>query len=329
MTDARTRLPVEGSLPSLDGATGWLNSPPLTPEALRGRVVLIDFWTYTCINWLRTAPYIRAWAQRYADQGLVVIGVHTPEFQVEHDRANVRRSVTDMQLPYPVAVDDDYGVWTAFGNHYWPAVYVADAEGRIRHHQFGEGGYERIEEVLQQLLDEAGTGDGDETPTPITAVGVEAAADWADLGSPENYVGYGRTTGFASPGGVVPDQPHDYAVPDRLRLNSWALAGEWTVGAEEVVLDRAPGRISCRFHARDVHLVLGPAPGGRPVRFRVLLDGRPPEDAAGADVAADGTGEVGTSRLYQLVRQARPIVDRTVEIEFLDPGVSALVFTFG
>jgi thiol-disulfide isomerase/thioredoxin len=329
MTDARTRLPIEGSLPSLDGATGWLNSPPLTPEALRGRVVLVDFWTYTCINWLRTAPYIRAWAQRYADQGLVVIGVHTPEFQVEHDRANVRRAVTEMQLPYPVAVDDDYAVWTAFGNHYWPAVYVADAEGRIRHHQFGEGEYERTEEVLQQLLEEAGTGDGDETLTPVAGVGVEAAADWDDLGSPENYVGYGRTTGFASPGGAVPDRLHDYAVPARLRLNSWALAGEWTVGVEEVVLTRAPGRISCRFHARDVHLVLGPAPDGRPVRFRVLLDGQPPEDAAGADVAADGTGEVSTSRLYQLVRQTRPVVDRTVDIEFLDPGVSALVFTFG
>jgi Thioredoxin like C-terminal domain len=220
-------------------------------------------------------------------------------------------------------------VWTAFGNHYWPAVYVADAEGRIRHHQFGEGEYERTEEVLQQLLEEAGTGDGDETLTPVAGVGVEAAADWDDLGSPENYVGYGRTTGFASPGGAVPDRPHDYAVPARLRLNSWALAGEWTVGVEEVVLTRAPGRISCRFHARDVHLVLGPAPDGRPVRFRVLLDGQPPEDAAGADVAADGTGEVSTSRLYQLVRQTRPVVDRTVDIEFLDPGVSALVFTFG
>jgi thiol-disulfide isomerase/thioredoxin len=317
-------------MPSLDGATQWLNSPPLTAASLRGKVVLVDFWTYTCINWLRTLPYVRAWAHKYADHGLVVIGVHTPEFDVEHDLDNVRRAVTDLHVDYPVAVDNDYAVWTAFDNHYWPALYFADAQGQIRHHRFGEGDYEQSEMVLQQLLTEAGTsGDLDHDLVAVDPTGVEVAADWDSLWSPENYLGYERTENFASPDGAVFDAPHAYAAPARLRLNHWALAGAWTVRRQAVVLDQAGGRLAYRFHARDLHLVMGPAAPGSPVRFRVQLDGQPPEAAHGADVDEQGDGVVTEPRLHQLLRQPGPITERTFEVTFLDPGVHAYAFTFG
>ena len=326
---AAVQLPVEGSMPSLDGATGWLNSPPLTVAGLRGRVVLVQFWTYTCINWLRTLPYVRAWAEKYQDQGLVIIGVHTPEFDVEHDLDNVRRAVTDLRVDYPVAVDNNYAIWSAFDNHYWPALYFVDAQGQIRHHQFGEGEYEQSEMILQQLLSEAGSGGIGQDLVSVEPGGVEAAADWASLWSPENYLGYQRTENFASSNGAVLDTPQVYAVPERLRLNHWALAGDWTVKPEAIVLNQAEGRILYRFHARDLHLVMGPPGRGTPVRFRVLLDGQPPGAAHGADVDDQGNGTVREPRLYQLVRQPGPITDRTFEITFLDPGVQAYAFTFG
>jgi thiol-disulfide isomerase/thioredoxin len=317
-----------GTMPPLDGATGWLNSPPLTTEGLRGRVVAVDFWTYTCINWLRTAPYLRAWDEAYRDSGLVVLGVHTPEFPFEHDVGNVRRAIQDRQLTYPVAVDDDYGIWTAFRNMYWPALYVVDAQGDIRHHHFGEGGYEESERVIRQLLAEAGTGRGLAEPVTAVARGIEAAADWPDLGSPENYLGADRTAGFASPERASRIR-HRYTVPPRLALDHWALAGEWTVQPDAVRLHEAGGRIADRFSARDVHLVLAPPPGGDPVRFSVRLDGAPPGADHGDDVADDGAGTVTEPRLYQLVRQRGPIAARTIEITFHDPGVVAFAFTFG
>ncbi|MBW8765291.1 MAG: thioredoxin family protein [Geodermatophilales bacterium] len=329
MTSASVRLPVEGELPSLAGATEWLNSEPLTPAGLRGKVVAVDFWTYTCINWLRTLPYIRAWAERYREHGLVVIGVHTPEFSFEHDVDNVRRAVEDMGVRYPVAVDNDYAIWRAFGNRYWPALYLVDAQGRIRHHRFGEGDEERSELVIQELLAEAGYGDVDQEPVSVHAAGAEAAADWDHLGSPENYLGYERTDNFASPGGAVPNVPRVYAQPSRLGLNDWALAGDWTIQGEAAVLNRGGGRIACRFHARDLHLVMGPTARGTSVRFRVLLDGQPPGVAHGTDVDDAGNGTVDDQRLYQLIRQPGPPADREFEIEFLDPGVQALAFTFG
>ena len=326
---AAVQLPVEGSLPSLAGATQWLNSPPLTPAGLRGSVVLVDFWTYTCINWLRTLPYLRAWAAKYRDHGLVVLGVHTPEFDVEHDLDNVRRAVKDLGVDYPVAVDNDYAIWTAFDNHYWPALYVVDAQGQIRHHQFGEGGYQQSEMILQQLLTETGAEGIDQDPVAVDPGGVEAAADWDSLWSPENYLGYQRTENFTSADGAVLDTPHVYALPTRLRLNQWALAGDWTVKPEAIVLNQAEGRIVYRFHARDLHLVMGPPGRGTPVRFRVLLDSQPPGAAHGADVDDQGNGTVREPRLYQLVRQPGPVTDRTFEITFLDPGIQGYAFTFG
>jgi len=326
---AAVQLPVEGSLPSLAGATQWLNSPPLTPAALRGKVVLVDFWTYTCINWLRTLPYLRAWADRYKDQGLVVLGVHTPEFDVEHDLDNVRRAVKDLRVHYPVAVDNDYAIWSAFDNHYWPALYLVDAQGRIRHHRFGEGGYEESEMILQQLLAEAGSGAIGQQLVSVNATGVEAAADWGSLRSPENYLGYQRTENFASSDGAVLDTPHVYALPTRLRLNHWALWGDWTVKPQAIVLHQADGRIAYRFHARDLHLVMGPAAPGTPVRFRVLIDGQSPGAAHGTDVDEAGDGTATRPRLYQLIRQPGPITERTFEITFRDPGVEAYAFTFG
>jgi thiol-disulfide isomerase/thioredoxin len=272
---AVVQLPVEGSLPSLAGATEWLNSPPLTADGLRGSVVLIDFWTYTCINWLRTLPYLRAWAQRYHDQGLVVIGVHTPEFDFEHDLDNVRRAVKNLAVDYPVAVDDDYAIWTAFDNHYWPALYVVDAQGQVRHHHFGEGDYQQSEMILQQLLTDAGADGIDQAPVTIQPAGVEVAADWDSLWSPENYLGYERTENFASPNGAVLGTRHGYAVPGRLRLNHWALGGDWTVGRQAVVLHQAGGRIAYRFHARDLNLVMAPPASGSLVRFRVASTGSP------------------------------------------------------
>ena len=326
---AAVQLPVEGRMPSLDSAIGWLNSRPLTAAGLRGRAVLVNFWTYTCINWLRTLPYFRAWSDKYQDQGLVVIGVHTPEFDVEHDLDNVRRAAKDLRVTYPIAIDSNYGIWNAFGNRYWPACYFVDTQGQIRHHRFGEGEYEQSEMIQQQLLTEVGRGGIDQDLVSVDATGVEAAADWASLWSPENYLGYQRTENFASSNGAVLDTPHAYAVPTRLRLNHWALAGAWTVKRQAIVLNGAEGRIVYRFHARDLHLVMGPAAPGTPVRFRVRLDGEPPGAAHGTDVDDQGNGTVTEPRLYQLIRQPGPVSERTFEITFLDAGVHAYAFTFG
>jgi thiol-disulfide isomerase/thioredoxin len=329
MTTTGSSLRVEGRMPALDGATGWLNSAPLTPESLRGRVVLVDFWTYTCINWLRTLPYVRAWAERYRDQGLVVLGVHTPEFSFESDVDNVRRAVEDMQISYPVALDSGYGVWEAFANHYWPALYFVDATGRIRHHVFGEGDYDRSERVIQELLDEAGAAVAGSPVVAVAGSGIEAAADWDDLRTGESYLGYRRGAGFASPETAVDDQPREYTMPARLRLDEWALSGTWTVGGEAVSPARPGGRLAFRFHARDVHLVIAPVPGEGAARFRVRLDGAPPGAAHGLDVDENGDGTAAEQRLYQLIRQPLPIADRLFEIEFLDTGVGAVVVTFG
>lgn len=322
-------LPVEGNLPSLVGATTWLNSQPLTVDELRGNVVLINFWTYTCINWLRQLPYVRAWAEKYTDQGLVVIGVHTPEFGFEHNLDNVRRALTDMSINYQIAVDNEYAVWRAFENHYWPALYFVDRQGRIRHHHFGEGNYERSERVIQQLLSESETGGVDPDLVEVKARGLEVAADWNSLKSPENYLGYERTEHFASPGGAVLNKPHSYTAPAQLQRNQWALAGDWTIGRHAIVLNQPGGRIVYRFHARDLHLVMGPPTPGTSVRFRVLVDGQPAVAAHGFDVDERGEGTVTEQRLYQLIRQSQPITDRQFEIEFLDAGVEAFAFTFG
>ena len=323
------QIPGQTALVSLEQASEWLNSPPLTPSALRGKVVLIDFWTYTCINWLRTLPYVRAWAEKYRDQGLVVIGVHAPEFAFEKNINNVRWAVKDMKIDYPIAVDSDHVIWRAFKNQYWPALYFIDSQGRVRHHHFGEGGYEQSEMIIQALLTEAGIGTINREPVPVNAQGVEAAADWSSLRSAENYVGYARTQNFASPGGAVLDKPRMYQLPARLRLNDWALSGDWTVKNDAAVLNTPNGRIVYRFHARDLHLVMGPAAPGTSVRFRVLIDGRPPGAAHGIDLDEQGDGTVTEQRLYQLIRQPKPIADRQFEIEFLGSGVEAFAFTFG
>jgi len=325
-------LPVEGTLPSLDGAVQWLNSPPLTAAGLRGKVVLVDFWTYSCINCLRTLPYTTAWAHKYAPYGLVVIGVHAPEFAFERDIGNVKKAVHDLGIDYPVAIDNGYAIWRAFGNEYWPAHYFVDAQGRIRHHHFGEGEYAQSERAIQSLLAEAGHPEALNVPLGLTgapAKGALAAADSADVRSPETYVGYARAEDFTSPGGVVRDASHRYDAPAHPDLNDWGLAGTWQVGAERATLAAPAGRIVYRFHARDLHLVLGPGANGKPVRFRVTLDGAAPGAAHGADVDAQGYGTVTGQRLYQLVRQPGTIADRTFSIEFLDPGVDAYAFTFG
>jgi thiol-disulfide isomerase/thioredoxin len=326
---ARLHLPVESELPGFDGATGWLNTDPLTPSELRGKVVAVDFWTFTCINWLRTLPYIRAWAHTYADKGLVMVGVHTPEFGVEHDIDNIRREADAMGVDYPIAIDNDYAVWEAFANRYWPALYVADAEGNIRHHHFGEGGYERSERVIRQLLADAGAVDLPDAPAAVDARGIELAADWDNVRSPETYVGYARSEGFASPGGLAYDESRVYALPPKLHVNEWALGGAWTVGREETVSNEANGRIAYRFHARDLHLILEPPAEQTSARFRVLLDGQPPGAAHGLDVDDEGNGVVEAPRLYQLIRQHGDITDKQFEIELLDPGAAALCFTFG
>jgi thiol-disulfide isomerase/thioredoxin len=326
---AAVQLPIEGTLPSLGSATEWLNSQPLTAAGLRGKVVLIDFWTYTCINWLRSLPYVRAWAEKYKDRGLVVIGVHAPEFAFEKNIDNVRRAAKAMRVDYPIAIDNDYAIWRAFKNEYWPALYFVDAQGRIRHHHFGEGEYEQSEMIIQRLLAEAGVGGIGQELVSADGRGAEAAADWDSLKSPENYVGQERTQNFASPGGAVLGKRRAYAVPARLRLNHWALSGDWTMEKQATVLHKANGRIAYRFHARDLHLVMGPAARGTSVRFRVLIDGRPPGAAHGVDVDDQGNGTVTEQRLYQLIRQPKPIADRQFEIEFLDPGVEAFAFTFG
>jgi thiol-disulfide isomerase/thioredoxin len=326
---AAARLPVEGELPSFDGATAWLNSPPLTPAGLRGKVVLAGFWTYTCINWLRQLPYLRAWAGKYVGQGLVVIGVHTPEFGFEHEVSYVRRAVADMRIDYPVVIDNDYAIWTGFDNHYWPALYFADAQGQIRHHYFGEGEYPQSEMVIQQLLTEAGARDVSHDTVSVVGVGLEAPADWASLRSGENYAGYDRTENFASPGGVRPDKPHSYSAPAELRLNHWALSGDWTMGEQATTSNAAGGQITCRFHARDLHMVLGPAVPGTSVGVQVLLDGQPPGAAHGSDLDEQGRGAVTEPRLYQLIRQHERVTDRIFQITFLDPGAQAFSFTFG
>jgi thiol-disulfide isomerase/thioredoxin len=319
----------ERELSSLDDALDWLNTRPLTTSDLRGKVVLIDFWTYTCVNWLRTLPYVRAWAEKYHEHGLVVIGVHTPEFPFEKDVDNVRRAVRDLGIEYPVAIDSDYTIWQAFDNHYWPALYFIDTQGRIRDSHFGEGEYERSERTIQQLLAEAGVTDIDHNLVSVHPGGAEVGADWGSLGSGENYLGYDRTNKFASPEGATFDVRRHYVAPANLRLNQWALSGDWTFGERASALDAANGRITYRFHARDVNLVMGPAKQGTTVRFRALLDGQPPGVAHGADVDERGNGSVSEQRLYQLIRQPKPITDRQLEIEFLDVGVEAFVFTFG
>jgi thiol-disulfide isomerase/thioredoxin len=322
-------LPREGALPSFDGATGWLNSQPLSASELRGRVVLVDFWTYTCINWLRSLPYVRAWAEKYEPQGLVTIGVHTPEFAFEKDVDNVRRRAAQLRVGHPIATDNDYAIWRAFDNHYWPALYLIDAQGHIRHHRFGEGDYQRSERIIQQLLAQAGVGAGDHELVAVDRGGIEAAADWDSLGSPETYLGYLRTENFASPGGGAFDEPRAYAAPARLGVNQWALSGDWTLGRHASVVNEANGRIVCSFHARDLHLVMAPTEQASPVRFRVLVDGQAPGAAHGLDTDEQGNGTLVEPRLYQLVRQPGPVTDRTFEITFLDPGAQAYVFTFG
>jgi thiol-disulfide isomerase/thioredoxin len=321
-------LPVEGRLPGFEGATGWLNSTPLSESDLRRKAVLVDFWTYTCINWLRTLGHVRAWAQKYGDQGLAVVGVHTPEFPFEQDPDNVREAASHLRVEYPIALDSDYAVWNAFANRYWPAVYIADADGRIRHHHFGEGGYEECERIIQQLLGEAGQHRDDELVS-VAPDGFEAQADWPSLESRETYLGYQQAHSFASPGGAEPDERRTYVAPDSLRLNHWALSGDWTIASRASVLNTAGGRITFRFHSRDVHLVLRQRERGTSVPFRVLVDGEPPGDARGLDVDEQGNGTLSRPRLYQLIRERRSIVDRTFEITFLGAGVEAYAFTFG
>ncbi|MEW1588285.1 redoxin domain-containing protein [Micromonospora vinacea] len=309
-------------LPPLGGAAEWLNSEPLGPADLGGRVVLVNFWTLTCINWLRQEPYVRAWSQAYRDDGLVVIGVHTPEFAFEHDVDRVRRAVAARSIDYPVAVDNDYAIWSAFDNHYWPALYFVDTGGVIRDEHFGEGRYEQSERMLQQLLGI------ERAPVPVTGVGPEAEADWTNLRTPETYLGFSRGEHFGSPNGPALDERRAYQVPESLGLNQWALAGEWTIGSENVVLDQAGGGIAVRFHARDAHLVLAPR-AAQSIPFRVTLDGAAPGPSRGVDVDPDGNGVLQDGRLYQLVRQDGAVGERTLEIAFGEPGAEAYAFTFG
>jgi thiol-disulfide isomerase/thioredoxin len=315
-------------LPPFPKSAPWLNSPVLGQADLAGRVVAINFWTYTCINWLRTLPYLRAWWEKYRDQGLIFIGVHTPEFSFEHNLANVRQAAADMGVTWPVAIDNDYAIWQAFANHYWPALYVADEAGHIRHFWYGEGGYEESERAIQGLLAAAGA-----RPVgglvPVEASGLEVAADITNVQSYENYLGYQKTSGFASPGEAAPDHVRHYQSPARLDRNQWALQGKWTITEEASVLAEAGGRLADRFHARDLNLVMGPTTGSRPVPFRVLLDGHQPGPSHGSDIAPDGHGIAVQQRTYQLIRQAGQISDSQLEIEFLKSGVEVLAFTFG
>ena len=323
------QIASQSELASLERANEWLNSAPLTATGLRGKVVLIDFWTYTCINWLRHLPYVRAWAQKYKDQGLVVIGVHAPEFPFERNIDNLRGAVKAMALTYPIAVDNDFAIWRAFKNQYWPALYFVDAQGQVRHQHFGEGEYEQSERFIQKLLAEAGAGDVSRDLVSVEGVGAEAAADWGSLRSPETYVGYERIERFASTTSAVLDRSQVYAAAARLRPNYWALSGDWTVKKGAAVVNKSGGRIAYLFHARDLHLVMGPSTPGTSVPFRVLIDGRPPGAAHGTDVDDLGNGTVTDQRLYQLIRQQKPIADRLFEIEFLDPGAETHAFTFG
>jgi hypothetical protein len=315
-------------LATIGRATEWLNSPPLTLSSLAGKVVVVDFCTYTCINWLRTLPYRRAWAAKYRP-GLVLVGVHTPEFIFEQNVDNVRRAVRQMRIEYPIVIDNDYAIWHAFGNQYWPALYFIDGRGRVRQHHFGEGAYDSSEMAIQRLLAEAGAGGLRSGLVSVEGGGVESAPDWDDLKSPENYLGYDRTAHFVSPGGAMRDRRRVYAAPAQLRLNQWALVGEWTMGRQATVLGSPNGRIACRFHARDLHLVMGPPRPGSSLSFRVSVDGQPPGPAHGADVDESGNGVAVEQRLYQLIRQPKPIIERRFEIEFLDAGVETFAFTFG
>ncbi len=312
-----------------DGASAWLNSEPLTSTGLQGKVILVDFWTYSCINWRRQLPYVRAWAEKYRDHGLVVVGVHTPEFSFERNIENVRWATKDMRIEHPVVMDNDYAIWRAFNNEYWPALYFVDARGRVRHSVFGEGQYVQSEMLIQRLLTEAGAGSFRPDLISVTGQGAEASADLKNLNSGENYLGYQRTENFSSSGGAKPDRQHDYLVPKKLVLNRWALSGTWTMGREATALNQPNGRILYRFHARDLHLVMGPLKKNAPIRFRVFVDGQPPNSAHGVDVDEQGSGIVAEVRLYQLIRQQPPIMDRTFEIEFLDRDVAAFSFTFG
>jgi hypothetical protein len=322
------KLPIEGELPELDGATIWLNSEPLTPAGLRGKVVLVQFCTYSCVNWLRTLPYVRAWHERYRDEGLVVIGAHSPEFPFEHDVEKVRPALEALGVTYPIAMDNDFAVWRAFGNQYWPALYAADAEGRLRDHHFGEGRYEGSERVIQQLLVEAGSNGVDREPVSVDPGGLEVSADFDTLGTPETYVGYARAENLVTSGGVLPDGPRTYDGPPSLEVSQWSLSGNWTVGRQATTVNEPGGRITFRFHARDLNLVLGPSESGQ-VRFQVLIDGESPGPAHGVDVDDEGNGTVTESRCYQLIRQPGGVSDRTFEITLLDAGAQAYVFTFG
>jgi thiol-disulfide isomerase/thioredoxin len=329
IASAKTWFGDRGELSALANATTWLNSQPLTAAELHGKIVLIDFWTYSCINWRRQLPYVRAWAEKYKDQGLVVIGVHAPEFSFEKHVDNVRQAAKEMRIDYPIALDNEHAIWRDFNNEYWPALYFIDAQGRIRHHQFGEGEYEQAELIIRQLLTEAGIGNVSRELVSVHPQGAEVGADWSDLRSAENYVGYERTENFESPGGARPDKRQDYALPARLKLNHWALLGDWTMQRESIVLSKPNGHIVYSFHGRDLHLVMGPAAPGTSVRFRVVIDGQPPGAAHGVDVDEQGNGTVTEPRMYQLIRQQGPIIDRQFEIEFLDSGVEAFSFTFG
>ncbi|VVM43143.1 Protein DipZ [Pseudomonas fluorescens] len=322
-------LPIEGTLPPLEGAVQWLNSPPLTAEALKGKVVLVDFWTYSCINCLRTLPYVKAWAEKYRDQGLVVIGVHAPEFAFERDVSNVTKAMKDLGITYPVAIDNAYKIWRAFDNQYWPAHYFADAKGQIRYHHFGEGDYAESERVIQQLLREAGARNVAGGLIQADAKGVQQTPDMNEVQSPETYLGFQRAENFISTGTLATNQVANYPAAGNLALNHWTLEGQWNVGGQQATLDQPGGRIVYRFHARDLHLVLGPGADGKPVRFNVTVDGQAPGEAHGTDVAPDGSGTVTEQRLYQLVRQPGAVQDHTFTIEFLDPNVAAYAFTFG
>jgi thiol-disulfide isomerase/thioredoxin len=326
---ARTAWSEGSLLSALDSASVWLNSKLLTASELHGKVVLVDFWTYTCINWRRQLPYVRAWAAKYKDRGLVVIGVHAPEFSFEKNVDNVRWATNDMRIDYPVVIDNDRSIWRAFNNEYWPALYFVDAQGRVRHQAFGEGQYQQSELVIQKLLTENHASDVSREFASVEGRGAEAAADWSELRSEENYVGYERTENFASPGGKKTDKRHEYAVPSQLRLNHWALFGEWTMGREAIALNQPDGRIVYRFHSRDLNLVMGPGDAKLQVPFRVSIDGRPPYAAHGVDVDDRRNGTVKEPRMYQLIRQPSPVVDRQFEIQFLDAGVESFSFTFG
>jgi thiol-disulfide isomerase/thioredoxin len=323
------RLPIEGEAPSLSGVTTWLNSGRLTGSSLRGKVVLVDFWTYSCINWRRSLPYVRAWAHKYGSQGLIVIGAHAPEFHFETEVDNVRRAARELKITYPIAIDNQYSLWNGFENDYLPALYLIDAQGRIRYYHIGEGDYEQAEHNIQRLLREAGARGVTPQLVSVAATGAEAAPDFANLKSPENYLGYARAEGFESPSGTVPNEPGDYRYPAQLQLNHWALNGNWVRGPESVMVKTAGGRITYAFHARDLHLIMGPGDARARIRYRVTIDGHAPGAAHGLDVDEDGNGTLEEPRLYQLIRQSPPILDRRFEIEFMQQGAEVFSVTFG